>query len=363
MVQPITDQRAFLMEAKKALEELSDLKDRNELLKLEMKKKEKELEAERKAVTDAISLTAKKRLDEISSSYDQEIGKGQERLKKVRSKREKARNQGVKERIQEETSELKACNRELREQMRDSFRKDRVPGFCNTRWYYAMYFTKGLGEILIFLLNILICFLAVPYGLYLLIPEQKQIYLVVIYFLVIVVFGGLYVLINNRTKVHHLKALKEGRNIRNLIRSNNRQIRAITRTIRKDQDEALYDLKKYDDDIAKLEQELSEIAAKKKEALNTFDTVTRTILEDEITSNSKEQIDTLCEERDSLRSQADETDKQIKEQTLLISDRYESYIGREFMSPQKLDELAEIFLSGKAENISEAINVYKNMKD
>jgi len=59
MVQPITDQRAFLMEAKKALEELSDLKERNEQLRLDMKKKEKELEAERKAVTDAISLTIK----------------------------------------------------------------------------------------------------------------------------------------------------------------------------------------------------------------------------------------------------------------------------------------------------------------
>lgn len=363
MVQPITDQRAFLMEAKKALEELSDLKERNEQLRLDMKKKEKELEAERKAVTDAISLTIKKRLDEISSSYDQEIGKGQERLKRVRSKREKAKNQGVKERIQEETSELKAHNRELREQMKETFRKDRVPGFCNTKWYYAMYFTKGLGEILIFLLNILICFLVIPYGIYMLLPEQKQLYLVAVYFLVIVVFGGLYVIINNRTKVHHLKALKEGRAIRNVICSNNRKIRVITSTIKKDQDEALYDLKKFDDDIAKLEQDLTEIAAKKKEALNTFETVTKTILADEITSNSKEQIDTLCEERDSLRQQVDETDEQIKEQTLLISDRYESYIGREFMTPQKLDELGDIFISGKADNISEAINVYKNMKD
>lgn len=363
MVQPITDQRAFLMEAKKALEELSDLRDRNEQLRLEMKKKEKELEAERKAVTDAISLTVKKRLDEISSSYDQEIGKGQERLKKVRSKREKAKNQGVKERIQEETAELKAHNRELRDQMRDVFRKDHVPGFCNSKWYYAIYFTKGFGEFLILLLNILICFLAIPYGIYMLLPEQKQLYLVAVYFLVIVVFGGLYVFINNRTKVHHLKALKEGRVIRNVMCSNNRKIRVITSTIKKDQDEAFYDLEKYDDDIAKLEQDLTEITAKKKEALNTFETVTKTILADEITSNSKEQIDALCGERDSLRQQVEETDRRIKEQTLLISDRYESYIGREFMTPQKLDELGEILLGGKAENISEAINVYRNMKD
>lgn len=363
MVQPVSDQRAFLAEAKKALEELSELKNHNEQLKIDVKKKERALEAERKAVTDEISLTIRKRMDEINSRYDQEIGKGQERLKKVRSKREKAKSQGVKERIEEETSELHAHNKELRNQMKSLFQKDHVPAYCNTRWYYAMYFTKGFSEMFIFLLNIIVCFLALPYGIYLLIPQQKPLYLVGIYFLVVVVFGGLYVFINNRTKVHHLKALKEGRAIRNVISSNNKKIRVITSTIKKDQDEALYDLKKYDDDIAKIEQELSEVAAKKKEALGTFETVTKTILADEITSNSKERIDALQEERDSLRRQISETEGMLKEKSFAISDQYESYIGREFMTPQKLDELAALIGSGKADNISEAINVYKSMKD
>lgn len=363
MVQPISDQKSFLIDAKKALEALSGSKMKNEQLKLEEKKKEKALEAERKAVTDEISLTIKKRMDEISSSYDQEIGKGQERLRKVRSKREKAKNQGVKERIEEETSELQEYNRELREQIKTAFHKDHVPLYCNSKWYYAMYFTKGFSELMILILNIIICFLVVPYGVYLLIPNQQPLYLVGIYFLVIVVFGGMYVLINNRTKVHHLKVLKEGRMFRNAICSNNRKIKVITSTIKKDQDDALYDLKKYDDDIAKIELELSEITAKKKEALNTFETVTKTILADEITGNSRERIDGLQEERDLLRQQIGETDLQIKVQTFEISDKYESYIGREFMSPQKLDELAELIGSGNAENISEAITQYKSMKN
>ena len=65
-------------------------------------------------MTDAISLTVKKRMEEINGSYDKEIAKGQDRLKRVRSKREKAKSQGVKERIEEETKELRDDNRELK---------------------------------------------------------------------------------------------------------------------------------------------------------------------------------------------------------------------------------------------------------
>ena len=77
--------------------------------------------------------------DRINSSYDQEIGKGQERLKKARAKREKAKSQGIKERIAEETSELREHNRDLKVQMRTLFQKNRVPAWCGTTFYYALY--------------------------------------------------------------------------------------------------------------------------------------------------------------------------------------------------------------------------------
>ena len=99
MAQPITDQVGFLSEACRAVQELSASKNSLDKIRLEEKRLEKELEAEKKAVTDAISLTVKKRMEEINGSYDKEIAKGQDRLKRVRSKREKAKSQGVKERI------------------------------------------------------------------------------------------------------------------------------------------------------------------------------------------------------------------------------------------------------------------------
>ena len=52
----------------------------------------------------------------------------------------------------------------------------------------------------------------------------------------------------------------------------------------------------------------------------------------------------------------------VKEQTLFITDNYESYLGTEFMVPEKLDELADFIRLGKATTISEAEALYKSVK-
>ena len=99
---------------------------------------EKSLEAEQKAVQDAISMTVKKRREEMESSYDSEIGKLQEKLKKIRARREKAKNQGMKDRIKEETVELHEHNRELRVRMKTLFQSQRVPSFCQSGFYLSL---------------------------------------------------------------------------------------------------------------------------------------------------------------------------------------------------------------------------------
>ena len=96
-----------------------------------------ELEAAKKEVADAISRTIRQRAEEITSSYDKEIGKAQERLKKVRAKREKAKNQGLKDRIAEETKELREERRDLQVQLKTQFQKDRVPGFYRSCLLYT----------------------------------------------------------------------------------------------------------------------------------------------------------------------------------------------------------------------------------
>ena len=360
MAQPITDYAAFFAGAKQAIHEMELLKQREkQLLDLETEV-EGSLRAKQKSVSDTIALTIKQRTDEITKSYDAEIAKSNDRLKKVRSKREKAKSQGVKERIAEDTSGLIHENQELKRQLKAVLRADHVPQVCRSKFYYSLYFTKGFKELLILLLTMVISFLAIPCGIYFLIPERQVMHLILIYVLTILVFGGFYVLVGNSTKMKHLEALREGRKIRNQMSANKKQMKKITKSIRKDKDDAIYNLEKFDDEIAQLEQDISQAERQKKEALHTFETVTKTIISDEIMGNNRAELTQM--ESDLAKTCADlkEIRNAAMNKALYITDNYEVYTGREFMSVRRLEMLEEIIQSGKAANLSEAIAVFKS---
>lgn len=354
---------AFLGKAREALEELSVLEGQEKQLEQEERRSGKALDAEKKAMADAISQTVKKRREEVHATYDREITKTQEQLKKARGKREKAKSQGVRERIADETSELHEYNRELQLRMKTSFKQNHVPGYCNSRLYYSLYFARWMREFATFLLFVAIVFAAIPWGIYMAIPERQPWYLAVIYVVDILVFGGIYLKIGNLTKVRHMETLKEGRKILDQIHSNDKKIRVITSTIRKDRNESLYNLEKYDDEIAQLQQELNEVMAKKKEALNAFETVTKNILQDEIEHNHKETLEQLRAEHEQIQAQLRVVAADVKNRRLDMTDHYGTYLGKEFLDSAKIAELCVIVQEGKALNVSEAIAVYRSQKE
>lgn len=362
MPQPITDYGAFFDAAKQAVQELDELKQKEKMLQNLEKQLEGSLKTKQKQIAETIALTVKKRSDEIAKSYDAEIAKTQDLLKKVRGKREKAKNQGEKERIADETQGLTHENEELKERMKTIFRANHVPGYCAGTLYYALYFTKGLKETLLLFGMVLLCFLLIPCGVYLALPQKKTLYLIIIYLVDILVFGGLYVKIGNSTKMKHMDGLKEGRAIKNQIAVNKKQMKKIAKSIRKDKNEAVYNLEKYDDEIAQLEQDKLQAECQKKDALNTFETVTKTIISDEIMENHKEELDQM--ESDLAKTVADlkETQSASRAKALYITDHFEIYAGKEYMTLEKLEELEEIIASGKAANLSDAIINYKSQE-
>ncbi|MEG0368676.1 MAG: hypothetical protein RR593_01600 [Hungatella sp.] len=359
MEQAITDYASFLKEAKQAVIDVAQMRDQENILVQKAEESQKTYEAEERAVAENISQTIKKRTEEINLSYDKELNKGQERLKKARSKREKAKSQGVKERIVEETSELREQNRQLSLQIKTVFQQNHVPQYCNSKLYYSLYSPRWISEYALFLGAVLLCFLVIPYGLYLLIPGRNPIYLVGIYMAAIILFGGCYIMIGNKTKVRYAQTLKAGRILRDQIHSNQKKTKVITRSIKKDRNEAVYNLQKHDDEIAQSEQELADIAAKKKDALNTFENVTKNIISDEIANNSKGRIAQLKTQYEAQEQELKELTEAAKTRNLYITDHYETYLGKDFLQPQKLDALADIIRNGTATNLSEAIAEYK----
>lgn len=362
MAQTMEECLVFLNAARDVLDELSLLDDQERELSQEEAQLEKSLEAEKRLVADTIQQTVKSRREEISATYEREMSRAQDQLKKVRGKREKAKNEGVRERIQDETSVFREQIRDLKVQMKTLMKKNHVPGYCQKALYYTLYFPRHVKEYLVLLLYVLVFFLALPCGIYWLIPDHKPLYLVGIYLADILLIGGGYIMIGNRTKMAYMEVLQEGRKIQDQILVNKKKIRKTTSSVRKDKNESLYNLEKFDDEIARLQQELTDVAVKQKDALNAFETVTKNILSDEIEHNHQAKLDQLQEEHRRIAAELQEVTQKVKEKRLYAMDHYGTYLGKEFMDSQKVVELCAIVQAGKASNVSEAIAVYQKQQ-
>ena len=134
-------------------------------------------------------------------------------------------------------------------------------------------------------------------------------------------------------------------------------MKAIARTIRRDKNDAVYNLEKFDDEIAQLDQDLLQTNKKKKEALAAFDTVTKTILSDEIMESNKPEIDRLQGELAKAVEELKAVRTELKEKT---AENFEAYTGKEFMTMERLEALEGFIRAGEARNISEAVTVFKS---
>ena len=356
------DNIAFLREAGEALAELKEAQEAAREQDLQTKRLEKSLASEKKAVADSIEMTIRKRKSEITDSYDSQIEQTQVQLRKVKAKREKAKNQGMKERMDEETADVREDNRRLSTELKTLFRQHDVPRFCNTRFFYALYYTRGLREALIFLITLVICFAAVPLGVYHLIGQERTLWLAGIYIVDILVFGGIYFAINNHVKLRYHETLRQGRKIRNQIRAGKKKIKAIKNSIRKDKNEDMYGLEDFDENIARLEAEKKEIADQKQDALTNFENSGKVLITKEITDNNQERISHLEEDAAASGKTLTEFLARVKVLSMRVAEEYEPRLGREFLQEDKLEQLIQVFENGMAANMTEAQELVRTGK-
>lgn len=352
-------QIAYLEQCKAAVKDLQDARDRRDSLDIREKKQAKALAAEKKAVEDSVNSTVKKRKDELQSSYDTEIAKVQDSIKKTRAKREKAKQKGMKERIQEQAAPLTAENKELKARIRETFRQNHIPVICNTGIYYALYFPRTLQEVLLMLITFVVCFLGIPVGVYWLIPEHRTLHLIIIYVVTILLFGGLYLLVGSLTKERHREAIQEVQRIRRAIGKNKRKMRSQARSIRREKTEEHYDLGAFDAELSAREEEKADLQAKKEEAMAYFISTTKPAITEEIVSARRDQINAMEAEHQQTVAELAETEDYIKNAGLKLSSSYESFIGKEFMQTDKLDALIRILRKGQATNITAAKAFYQ----
>lgn len=319
---------------------------------------EKTITAKEKAINDEINAATKKRLEEISKSYDDEVTKLKNRSRKVKTNKGKVKQKEVELRIRRETADEREKERQLKLEIRSVYKRENVSGIYNTKLFYALFMPHNLSDVLVILLALVVAMLAVPSVVYYLIfPEtwQKNLWLMLMYFAFVLVYILLYVIILHATKGLHKPVFAEIKSLRTRIKENRKEMARIARRIRRDKDESEYHLDRFDDEMNDITQEIRNVLEEKKEALIEFETSTKKVLEEDIREKYREELEELKAYLETTREEHRTSTARAKELKLMIAKKYEPYLGKGNLSLDVIDQLEVRLDSGAAKTIGEAL--------
>ena len=192
----------------------------------EGKKLEKELKQEMEALNKDVEKTVNEERQKAISDEEKIINAGNKRLKEVRSEREKAKDKGMRDRIESETQALVEENRDLHRTARRKLKENGLPAYCDTKWFYTLYCTQGGMEWLVKLLVFVAGLILIP-GIVVAIVKPWWFLKILLWIVVMVVFIGIYMTIYLLTKDKDNGTLEDIRTERYKISDNEKQIRKI----------------------------------------------------------------------------------------------------------------------------------------
>lgn len=353
-----------LNEIKDYLLELQGYEENAKSLHEKERDLDKAIQKKRSDMEDEINQTIKKRKQDVNDSFEEQLNKIKVRAKKLKQQRSKEKDQKVSERIDEETIELRNEEKRIRLEIKAKLKQKKIPRFCGSRFFLALYFPSGILDILIILLTLAIVLFVIPYGSFkLFVPEKITGLISVIYIVCVVVFGSIYIFLNNNLKEPHKGTLKEIRGLnRELARAKKRTVDK-EKQISKDPDESSYGLEAYDAEMDQIRNEESEVVEHMKNALLEFEQQTIKVITDEIKSKWKDELDRAVNECKQASEEATAADKKTKDLRIKLASDYEGILGKERVSLETVNALTDLIESGAAADVRTALNVYSQKKE
>ena len=331
------------------INEHAEKKERLERMSVSIRDITKEIDSTTKAMEDEISSRISESTDSICAGYDKAVSQDKDTIKQVQADRDKAKMQGIKERIASETASLRAENKSLQNEINDN------------SFFMALYISRKVRDVLVYTLFLLIVFALIPAALYLLpvIPAYVPvIYAGVMGILLLIIGRSVYI----NLILAHKDTIMAARDTRYKIRDNKRIIKKTQHSIKKDKDEAMYGLESFDNRINSIGDNIKKTEEEKQNALREFEETVKPDLVKEVEGRYLDKLNLMREELAKKKDEYMKLDDLIKQQRIYISSNYEAYLGKEFVNVQRLTELDNIISSGEAQTISQAMAVYKNRK-
>lgn len=322
----------------------------------EGKKLEKELKQEMEALNKDVEKTVNEERQKAIGDEEKIINAGNKRLKEVRSEREKAKDKGMKDRIESETQALVEENRDLHRTARRKLKENGLPAYCDTKWFYTLYCTQGGIEWLVKLLVFVAGLILIP-GIVVAIVKPWWFLKILLWVVVMVAFIGIYMTIYLLTKDKDNGTLEDIRTERYKISDNEKQIRKIKKGIKTDKDESYYNLGEFDKEATGLQEQITEATNIKNEKLKDFEENKKTEIIDKVNINHASAIQSKKDEISKKVGEYQNAVNVYNESSALITYKYEKYFTKQYTNKLSAQKMIELIQNGQAQNIEEAFNL------
>ena len=323
----------------------------------------KELQKEIDSAEDEKKQAVKDALIKYTAEEDEIIDNNKRKISEVEKKRSKAKNRGVKNRIENETEDLVTENKELHRTIRKTLKENGLPAYCDTKWFYTIFLTQGGMEWLIKILVFFVGLVLIPWLVTVIFtPTWKIKFFVGLvkvfeWIVAALIFGAIYLTIALLTKDKDNGTLEAMREHRDKIRDNEKQIRKIKKGIKTDVDESSYNLESFDEELEALNSNLSRVTKIREEKVKDFEENKKQQVLDEVDeahknaiSEAKNRVDQKAEE---YKSQNDK----VNGLTAQIQEKYGNVIPEKYLNEVGCRKMTELISSGQAKDIASALEI------
>ncbi|MDE7430378.1 MAG: hypothetical protein K2N34_00430 [Lachnospiraceae bacterium] len=324
----------------------------------EGKRLEKELEEEKRNLAKDINDTVNAEMAKAVAEEDRIINESNSKLKQIRSDRSKAKEQRVKNRIEQETSGMVEENRNLHRYIRKTLKENGLPSYCDTKWFYTLYCTHSGIEWLIKILVFLCGIVFIP-GVVCAIVNPWWFLKIILWAVVMVVCIMVYMTIYLLTKDKDNGVLEEMREHRDKISDNDKRVKAIKKGIRSDTDESFYHLEEFDEQIAKFERNFDEAMKLKKQKLGDFELNQKQSVIDEV---NKKHMPIMEAKQSAINEKLflyNQKNQELNEWQQKIAEQYERFLSKPYTNAACLKRMGEMIQNGNASNIGQAFMLVK----
>lgn len=355
----------YLYQVQTDLEAVEQLKDELSEYRSQEKNLKKAIASEEKSIQNEITQTIQKRKNDIEKVYDSQIDANKSKNRSVRAKRDRVKSKRIDERVSYETADISEENRQLQMEMKTLFKAQHVPSFCRSTLFYIMYMPKGILEILGMFVGLIVLFLGIPAIMYLLSvnvfyanSDKLTLLCTVTVSATLAAVGVLYGVILNFVKLVFYETLLDGRQIKDQIAANKRQMKAIRNKISKDKDDSQYGLDAYDKKLQELDEELEQISREKQDAMTSFENKTKQILTDEVNDRRLGKLEDMKDNLESIEEQITLLENDINVSSAAITNNYGMVLG-ECCTLSRVADLISLMEDGVADTVSEAVDAYR----